>query len=113
MTIQNKNLNRDKQLASSGTRLFPGQIITTEDLVIFKSELIGEIKSIFKEMMDHGGKRWLRSRDVREMLGVSHGTLQNLRINGTLPYTKVGGVIFYDQGDINNMIESSRIDNAI
>jgi hypothetical protein len=112
MTIQNKNLHRDKQQLSDGSRLFPGQIITTEDLVIFKSELIDQIKSIFKEMMDHGGKRWLRSRDVKEKLGISHGTLQNLRINGTLPYTKVGGVIFYDQGDITKMIESNRIDNT-
>jgi len=112
MKIQNKNLNREKQKSSDGNRLFPGQIITTEDLTVFKSELIEEIKSIFKEMMDHGGKRWLRSRDVKEKLGISHGTLQNLRINGTLPYTKVGGVIFYDQGDINKMIESNRIDNS-
>jgi hypothetical protein len=98
--------------AGSDNRFYRDQIITTEDLVSFKSDLLDEIKSIFKEMKEHGGKKWLRSRDVREMLGISHGTLQNLRINGTLPYTKVGGVIFYDQGDINTMIESNRVDNA-
>ena len=112
MTMQNKQFDRSNQKGYSGNRFFPGQIITTEDLVAFKSELIEEIKSIFKEMKEHGGRKWLRSRDVKEMLGISHGTLQNLRINGSLPYTKVGGVIFYDQGDINNMIESNRIDNA-
>ena len=112
MTIQNKQFELRNQKGSSGNRFFPGQIITTEDLVVFKSELIDEIKLIFKEMKEHGGRKWLRSRDVKEMLGISHGTLQNLRINGALPYTKVGGVIFYDQGDINHMIESNRIDNA-
>ena len=113
MTMQNRKMDLEKQQKAQGNRFFPGQIITTEDLVVFKSELIDEIKSIFKEMMDHGGRRWLRSRDVQKLLGVSHGTLQNLRINGNLPYTKVGGMIFYDQGDIKKMIESNRIDNAI
>jgi hypothetical protein len=27
---------------------------------------------------------------------VSAGTLQTLRINGTLQYTKIGGIIYYD-----------------
>ena len=107
-----QNKQKEHQNSASGNRFFPGQIITTEDLVSFKSDLLDEIKSIFNEMKKHGGRKWLRSRDVREMLGISHGTLQNLRINGTLPYTKVGGVIFYDQGDINHMIESNRVDNA-
>ena len=110
MTMQNKQLG--KQQPASGNRFFPGQIITSEDLVAFKSDLLDEIKSIFKAIQDHGGRRWLRSRDVKERLGISHGTLQNLRINGALPYTKVGGVIFYDQEDINKMISSNRIDNA-
>ena len=110
--MQNKQKEQRNQNSASGNRFFPGQIITTDDLVSFKSDLLDEIKSIFNEMKKHGGRKWLRSRDVREMLGISHGTLQNLRINGTLPYTKVGGVIFYDQGDINHMIESNRVDNA-
>jgi len=112
MTLKNKNLRRDIQQSSNGSRLFPGQIITSEDLVDFKTDLIEEIKVIYKDLKDHGGKKWLRSRDVKDRLGISHGTLQNFRINGTLPYTKVGGVIFYDKDDINNMIESNRIDNA-
>jgi hypothetical protein len=107
-----QNKQKEHKNSAAGNRLFPGQIITTDDLVSFKSDLLDEIKSIFNEMKKHGGRKWLRSRDVREMLGISHGTLQNLRINGTLPYTKVGGVIFYDQGDINHMIESNRVDNA-
>ena len=110
MTIHNKQLAHQK---TTGNRLFTGQIITTDDLLIFKSELIDEIRSISKEMMVQGGKKWLRSRDVKKMLGISHGTLQNLRINGSLPYTKVGGVIFYDHNDIHQMIESNRIDNAL
>lgn len=110
MSIQNNFANNQK---ASGSKLFSNQIITSEDLIHFKSDLLDEIKSIFKEIKDHGGKKWLRSRDVKERLGISHGTLQNLRTNGKLPYTKIGGVIFYDQVDINKMIESNRINGSL
>ena len=99
-------------MKTQNQKLFPGQFITTEDLLEFKADLIVEIKTVAKDLKDHGGKKWLQSRDVKKLLGISHGTLQNMRINGSLPYTKVGGVIFYDIDDINKMIESNRIDNT-
>ena len=34
------------------------------------------------------------------MLRISPGTLQNLRVNGTLAYTKIGGIIYYKYEDI-------------
>ena len=46
--------------------------------------------------------------EVRELLGISPGTLQNLRVNGTLPYTKVGGVVYYQSDDILKMLEENR-----
>jgi hypothetical protein len=103
--MQNKQFPPDK-------KFYRDQIITTDDLLNFKYELIEEIKGIFKEMQENGGKKWLRSSDVRKLLGISPGTLQNLRINGHLPYNKVGGVIFYDRQDLLKMIESNRIDNG-
>jgi len=52
--------------------------------------------------------RWLKSHQVRRLLTVPPGTLQNLRINGTLPFAKIGGVIFYDYQDIQRMIEERK-----
>ncbi|MEK6478319.1 helix-turn-helix domain-containing protein [Catalinimonas sp. 4WD22] len=88
------------------------QIVTTEDLLIFKKELIEELKGLLAQNVAQP-KQWLRSSEVRKMLSVSPGTLQNLRINGTLPYTKVGGVIYYDQGDILKVLEENKIDNGL
>jgi hypothetical protein len=34
-----------------------------------------------------------------------------MRINGTLPYTKIGGVMFYDYEDIKNMLEANQVQN--
>jgi hypothetical protein len=42
-------------------------------------------------------------------LGLSIGKLQTLRINGTLAYTKIGGIIYYDHEDIVKMMESRKI----
>jgi hypothetical protein len=42
------------------------------------------------------------------MLGISPGTLQNLRVNGTLPYAKVGGVIYYAYEDILKVMEENK-----
>ncbi len=84
------------------------QILTTDDLREFKVELIDEIKQLLKE---HGGepsKKWLKSYEVRKILNISPGTLQNLRLNGTLPYTKIGGVMYYDYADIQEMLQSRK-----
>jgi hypothetical protein len=42
------------------------------------------------------------------MLSISPGTLQNLRINGMLPFTKIGGVIFYEYEDVKKMLEDHK-----
>ena len=82
------------------------EIITTDDLREFKLDLLEEIKAIFSDSNEQLSKRWLKSPDIRKLLDISPGTLQNLRINGTLPYTKVGGVIYYDIEDINKIMSN-------
>jgi hypothetical protein len=86
-------------------------IITTEDLREFKMELLDGIKELLQNQNGHPVKKWLKSLEVRELLGISPGTLQNLRINGTFPYTKVGGVLYYDYEEILNVMENNRAHN--
>ena len=88
-------------------------IITTEDLRVFKAELLDGIKQLLTDQSGQPVKKWLKSPEVRDLLGISPGTLQNLRINGTLPYTKVGGVLYYDYKDIMNVLEKNRIHNTL
>ncbi len=86
-------------------------IITTEDLQQFKHDLLREIKEILSENSGLQTKKWLKSPEVRKLLSISPGTLQNMRVNGTLPFTKIGGVIYYDFQDIQKMLTENRIDN--
>ncbi|AEA44980.1 helix-turn-helix domain-containing protein [Fluviicola taffensis] len=94
-------------------------IITQEDLAQFKIELLEELREIISHPAEKETKknevRWLKSHQVQRLLSISPGTLQNLRINGTIPFTKVGGVILYSQEDINNVMQQNmrnRIPNA-
>lgn len=87
------------------------EIATIEDLQNLKTELLVEIKKLLKEHSGQPTKKWLKSWEVKKLLGISPGTLQNLRVNGTLPFTKIGGIIFYDHNDIQKMIEMNQIQN--
>ncbi len=88
-------------------------IITTEDLMEFKVELLEDIKALLKDQYAQQGKKWLKSNEVRDLLGISPGTLQNLRINGTLPYTKIGGVLYYEYHEIMEVLEQNKVHNRI
>jgi hypothetical protein len=79
------------------------EILTREELVKFKTELIQEIKQAIKSE-DVQLKQWLRSSEVRDLLKISSGTLQNLRIKGILRYEKVGGIFYYTYTDIVQLL---------
>ena len=74
------------------------EVITKDDLHQLKEEILNEISVLLKDRTEQ--KKWLKSTDVRDMLGISPGTLQNLRVNGTLPFTRVGGTIYYAHEDV-------------
>ncbi|OPC67423.1 DNA-binding protein [Elizabethkingia miricola] len=78
-------------------------LITKEDLKEFKTELLEDIKNLFNIKVSEQ-KLWLRSSEVKELLKISSGTLQNLRINGILSYTRVGGTLYYNYKDIEKML---------
>ena len=53
-------------------------------------------------------KKYLRSSEVTELLGISTSTLQHLRIQKILPYTKMGSTIFYDWQDVIKILEQNK-----
>ena len=87
----------------------PTTIITTDDLRDFKLELLQEIKGLLQEQNSGRTKKILKSSEVMDMLQISPGTLQNLRVNGTLPFMKVGGLIYYDAEDIQKVLLENRV----
>jgi len=85
----------------------PAQILTTDDLLEFKVELIEEFRQIISSIQESNSKplkKLLKSSEVREMLDLSPNSLRNLRVSRVLPFTKINGTIYYDRSDIDQMI---------
>ena len=87
----------------------PVKILTTDDLYEFKLELLEEIKKIIKPQTSQERKKYLKSAEVMGLLSISPGTLQNLRINGTLTYSKIGGIILYEESEIERVLEENKV----
>lgn len=83
------------------------EIITKEDLNEFGERLITQIKGLLGKGTEEP-KKWLKSYQVRNMLKISPGTLQNLRVKGTIGYSKIGGIIYYKLEDINRVLEGNK-----
>lgn len=87
------------------------EIITREDLNEFRSLLLTDLKEIVNAK-EKPQKQWLKSSEVRKLLNISPGTLQNFRINGTLSYTKIGGTMYYAYTDLEKILECNKV-NAL
>lgn len=80
------------------------EVITKEDLQVFRLQLINDLKTLLRDKQDTK-KEWLRSCEVRKLLKVSPGTLQNLRITGKLKSSKIGGIFFYKYSEIEKLLD--------
>lgn len=87
------------------------EVITKEDLNEFRQLLIADLSTLLEIKPQQQQKKWLKSNEVRELLNISPGTLQNLRINGTLTYTRVGGIIFYESAHIDKLLDGNKTIN--
>jgi hypothetical protein len=90
----------------------PSQLVTIKDLEEFRTKLMMDIKMMLEGHLNKATKRWLKSFEVRKMLGISPGTLQTLRNNGKIPFTKMGGLIYYDAAEIDRILTDAQILNG-
>jgi hypothetical protein len=97
-----------KQRLGGHTQLFGEQLVTLKDLHEFKNELLLEVKKSLKENTGQPAKKWLKTNEVRKILGISITTLLTLRINGVLPYSKIGGCLYFDYEDILTVMEKQK-----
>jgi hypothetical protein len=85
------------------------ELITREDLRQFKTELLADLTNIISKGSAPAQSKWMKSAQVRALLKISPGTLQTLRINGHLRYTKVGGSFYYQHDDIESMLSKNAV----
>jgi hypothetical protein len=87
------------------------ETLTKADLYEFRKSLLEDIREILKGTNEQS-KKWLKSTEVRKLLNISPGTLQTIRINGTLSYTKIGGIIYYANQDIYKALKNNKVSNT-
>lgn len=85
------------------------EVITREDLNEFRTLLLSDLNTLLNSRPQQQ-KLWLKSNEVRKLLNISAGTLQNLRVNGTLTYTKIGGILYYSSNDLEKVIETNKLE---
>ena len=79
------------------------EFITKDDLEVFRQHLLNDIKALLLAPAAEK-KEWLRCAEVRQLLNISTGTLQNLRISGKLKSQKVGSMHYYRRSDVDNLL---------
>ena len=87
------------------------EIVTIEDLQKFRLQLINDLKELF-QFPKNSTKEWIRSGEVRILLKISPGTLQTLRVKGTLNPSKVGGIMYYRMEEIEKLLNSGKSPNV-
>ena len=89
-------------------KIFAHQLITVDDLNEFKQQLLNELLVLLKMQNPYTPKKWMKSHEVRRLLKISPGTLQTFKNSGIIPFTKIGGIIFYDFDDIQRLLETGK-----
>lgn len=52
-------------------------------------------------------EEWIDSQDVMHLLHISPRTLQTLRTNGILPFSRIGNKIYYLRRDISQILQDN------
>lgn len=68
-----------------------------------------KVERLCREHEDLGEREWLDSDDVCRLLCVSPRTLQTMRENGTLAYTKINHKVYYRPEDVKAVFPAAGV----
>lgn len=75
----------------------------TKDFTLIKEYIMSVNQSKSKFLKD----TWMDGQEVMLLLKISKRTLQSMRDNGTLPFSRINGKFYYKAEDIQLMLESN------
>lgn len=70
-------------------------------------EIKAHLNQLNKTRLEKFNESWIDGQDVMQVLHISKRTLQSLRDNSTLPYSRINGKFYYKLSDIESMLESN------
>jgi hypothetical protein len=81
------------------------------ELILRLSEEIKGVKAylqtIKKSKAEQFHETWIDGQDVMQALHISKRTLQSLRDNGVLPYSRIKGKFYYKVADLEALLEKN------
>ena len=83
-------------------------VINAEDLERQLQKVVDEVKFAVTNN-DSSNVRWIRSKQVKELLGISDSKLQTMRINRSITYSQIDGTYFYDKESILSLLEQNKV----
>lgn len=75
----------------------------TQEFDVIKAYIL----ALKKSRLDSFKETWIDGQDVMHTMHISKRTLQTLRDNGTLPFSRINGKFYYKVADIENLLESN------
>jgi len=81
-------------------------LVSMNDFKEFTDEILGKLD----DAIGRGNikRDWLRSTEVQEFLNISSGTLKTLREGGEIPFSKLGGSLYYNYNDLIAVLEANK-----
>jgi hypothetical protein len=87
-------------------------MVTKEDLRQFGLELLGNIgtlmtqtREVQNEIVD---QEWIKSKQVRLLMNMSPGSIQNLRVTQKIRFKKILGSYYYNKVDLLKLFTDER-----
>lgn len=72
------------------------------------SKMLDDQEKNFRPVLN--GERYITDCELAEKLKLTRRTLADYRMNGRLPYYKVGGKLLYKEKDILVLLEKNRVE---
>ena len=72
------------------------------------SKMLDDQEKNFRPVLN--GELYITDRELAEKLKLTRRTLADYRMNGRLPYYKVGGKLLYKEKDILVLLEKNRVE---
>lgn len=72
------------------------------------------MKSTKKKVIDYAHlEDWIDCYEVMHILRISYRTLQTLRSNGTIPFSRIGKKVYYLRQDIEKILADNYMMNTL
>lgn len=85
------------------------EFVTKDDLKSLEDNIVNKIiERLKKEKIIEYTKKWIKTKDLEELFGISTGKQQKLRNAQEIPFTFFGTTIYYSLQDIDQILEANK-----